>query len=264
VKPGAAPKGVLTIAGLDPTSGAGGVADALRIAAEGAHPLVVISALTTQTTRGVSSMAAVDPQLCARQIAALARDTRIAAVKTGLLPSAAHVRAVAAAHASAFPKNTPLVVDPVLASSGGFRFLDARGIAALKRELFPRATVVTPNLPELARLTGLPTNTRDQIEAAARALLALGSRAVLAKGGHGEDARHVTDRLIDRAGMIEFRARRVPIEAHGTGCALSAILAARLALGDSIREAAAAAIRRVRSGLRRARRLGGGAPILGF
>ena len=263
MKPRAAPKAVLTIAGLDPTSGAGGVADALRIEREGAHPLVVLSALTTQNTRGVSAMEPVDPKRFAAQIAALARDVRIAAVKTGLLPSAAHVSAVAAAHARAFPKNTPLVVDPVLASSGGFRFLDDRGIAALKRELIPRATVVTPNLPELARLTGLPTNTPEEIEAAARALLALGARAVLAKGGHG-DGHYVTDRLIDRAGMIEFRARRVPIAAHGTGCALSAILAARLALGDSIREAAAIATRRVRGAIRRARRLGEGAPILWF
>jgi hydroxymethylpyrimidine/phosphomethylpyrimidine kinase len=254
---------VLTIAGLDPTAGAGGVADALRIAREGAHPLVVISALTEQTTRGVASMHPVDPQRFAAQIAALAADVRIRAAKTGLLPSAAHVAAVARAAARDFPKNTPLVVDPVLASSGGFPFLDARGIAALKRELIPRAAVVTPNLPELARLTSLPTNTPDQILAAARALLDLGARAVLVKGGHGAGPT-VTDRLVDRDGVAEFRARRIPIAAHGTGCALAAVLAARLALGDSIRDAAAAAIRRVRGDLRRARPLGGGAAILGL
>jgi hydroxymethylpyrimidine/phosphomethylpyrimidine kinase len=247
------------VAGLDPTGGAGAAADALRIAREGAHPLVVVSALTVQDTRGVRRVRAVDPQLFAEQLAALARDARIAAAKSGLLPSAAHVAALA----RALPKNTPLVVDPVLASSGGFPFLDARGIAALRRALLPRAALVTPNLPELARLSLLPTNTPAEIAAAARRLLALGARAVLVKGGHASGAA-VTDWLFDGRGAVAFRARRLRADAHGTGCALAAVLAARLALGDGLRAAAAAAVRRVRADLAHARRLGRGRPILGL
>lgn len=254
-----APPAVLTVAGLDPTAGAGAAADALRIAREGAHPLVVVSALTVQDTRGVGAVRPVDATVVRAQIAALAADLPIAAAKTGLLPAAPHVRAVA----RALPERVPLVVDPVLASSGGVRFLDRRGVGALLHMLIPRALLVTPNLPELAALTGRPVGSLEDRVAAARWLLAHGCGAVLVKGGHAPGP-GVIDLLVGRASVHVFRSRRLRRSAHGTGCALAAVLAARLALGDGLHDAVARSLARVRVDLARAVSPGRGRPLLGL
>jgi hydroxymethylpyrimidine/phosphomethylpyrimidine kinase len=249
----------LTVAGLDPSGGAGITADVLRFAREGVHPLAVVSALTTQDTRGVRRVDPVEPRLVRRQIRTLADDLPVGAAKTGLLPSAAHVDAVA----DALPPGVALVVDPVLASSGGYRFLDARGVRRLKSRLLPRATLVTPNLGEAEELTGLPVRSLEERKRAAEAIRRLGARAVLIKGGHGRED-PVVDLLLDERGFVPMRARRRRGSVHGTGCALSASIAALLARGLTLREAVAGARRRLARDLAGARRLGAGRPLLGW
>ncbi len=249
----------LTVAGLDPGGGAGIVADSLRLAREGVHPLAVASALTVQDSRAVQRVQAVEVRLFRAQIRALFDDFPVRAVKTGLLPSAAHVDAVA----ECVPERVSLVVDPVLASSGGVVFLDRRGRRRLVEALFPRATLVTPNLPEARALVGSIEADLRSLRGAAEALRALGPRAALLKGGHGEGP-VVVDVLASAAGLRVFRAKRVPVTAHGTGCALSAAIAARLARGDSLVDAVGRGIARVRADLRAAVRLGRGRPTLGL
>jgi len=254
---------VLTIAGLDPSGGAGLVADSLRIARAGCHPVAVASALTIQTPRGVSKCVPVDLHTFRQQLRSLFREMPIRAVKTGLLPSAGHLRAVAAE----VPRGVPLVVDPVLASSGGFAFLDEPGIRELLRTLIPRATIVTPNLDEAEILSQICVHSAQGRRHAAAALVELGARVVLVKGGHG-GGRAVIDVIATDLGkrveIEEFRTPRLAKEAHGTGCALSAICAARLALGDSPHRALARARALMRRDLRRARPLGAGRPLLGL
>jgi hydroxymethylpyrimidine/phosphomethylpyrimidine kinase len=259
---------VLTVAGLDPSGGAGVIADALRIAREGAHPLAVVSALTVQDTRGVAAVEPVNPRVFEKQLRALFSDIKIRAVKIGLLPSARHVAILT----RAIPKNTIVVLDPVLVSSSGARFANAATVEMLRSALLPRAALVTPNLDELRELTGMPAgslgarraaDSLDERRAAARELLHLGVRAVLAKGGHAKGAR-VTDLLITARGEWRFAGTREPQSAHGTGCALASSIAARLALGEALPSATGAAIRRLRLDLRRRWAPGHGRPILGL
>lgn len=249
---------VLVAGGLDPTSGAGVVADALRVHRAGAHPLVVLTASTVQDTRGVGRVHPVAAPHFREQLEGLLEDVRPAAVKTGLLPTAVHVETLAAR----IPRGCPLVVDPVLASSGGYLFSGPDARRALARLLVPRATLLTPNLPELGELTELPVDTAAGRRRAALALLRLGAGAVLVKGGHGGGAR-ATDVLYTRRGARAFSASRLPGDVHGTGCALAASIAARLALGDDLEAAVRFARAAVRRGIRRAWRLGRGRRLLG-
>jgi len=252
------PRAALAIAGLDPSGGAGVLADAVAMAKEGVHPLGVVTAITTQTAKGVRAVDPVSPAVLRRQIAALLQDQPVHAAKTGLLPSAAHVSAVAAA----LPEDVPLVVDPVIASSGGFRFLDAAGVRRLRATLIPRATLLTPNLPEAALLTGARVRTLAERRKAAEALRRLGARAVLVKGGHGAGD-DLVDVLLDAEGFLELRGPRIGDGAHGTGCALASAIAAHLALGERLRDAVRAARERVRARMAAARRFGRGRPVLG-
>ncbi|MBI3817299.1 MAG: bifunctional hydroxymethylpyrimidine kinase/phosphomethylpyrimidine kinase [Planctomycetes bacterium] len=249
----------LTIAGLDPTGGAGITADALRFAREGVHPLSVATAVTTQTTRGVSRAAPVPVVELRAQLRALFSDIHILSVKTGLIPSAAHVRAIV----DAIPARVPIVVDPVVASSGGYAFVDAAGARAIGKLLIPRAALVTPNLDEAELLSGVCSHSREGAARAGKLILQMGAGAVLIKGGHGDGA-FVEDLLVTRRGVRVFRSRRIAGSAHGTGCALSAVIAARLALGDDLETAIAKARSRVRADLRAAFALGRGRPTLGL
>jgi hydroxymethylpyrimidine/phosphomethylpyrimidine kinase len=250
---------VAAVGGHDPGSGAGIVADALRIAAEGALPVTVVTAVTAQSTGGVSRVAPVPPREFRAILRELFGDLRPEIVKTGLLPSAQHVRVL---HEET-PPRIPMVIDPVFASSGGHPFLDARGVAALVTLLFPRAVLVTPNLDEADALSGLCAHSPRGAVEAARRMLQWGPRAVLLKGGHGAGPT-VIDRLVQRGLVREFRGSRIGDGAHGTGCALASVVAARLALGDPLDRAVAAARRRVRAGLRRAIFPGKGRAILGL
>jgi len=178
---------VLTIAGTDPSGGAGIQADLKAFSALGAYGCAVITALVAQNTRGVQAVELVPPSFVARQIDCLLADVRIDAVKIGMLATGEIVRVVA----DALRRHglTRVVVDPVMVAKSGDRLLDTDAVAALREELLPLATVVTPNLPEAADLLGrAPAEIRDEMPEIAAALLALGPRAGLLKGGHLKEA----------------------------------------------------------------------------
>lgn len=241
------PPVVLTIAGSDSGAGAGIQADTRAIHALGGFACTAITAITAQNTLGVTAWQRVPPTLLAAQIDAVLSDLPVAALKTGLLPGAPAIRAVAAALAR-HPR-LPLVIDPVIGSTSGMCFLDAAGLRALRRHLFPLATLITPNWPEAAALTGLPVTTSAEAETAALALARSAACAVLLKGGHSPDPARCTDLLATPDGRLRrfASARVVTSNTHGTGCTLSAAIAAGLAHGWSL----PVAITRARSLLRR-------------
>jgi hydroxymethylpyrimidine/phosphomethylpyrimidine kinase len=220
---------ILSIAGSDPSGGAGIQADLKAISANGGYGMAAITALTVQNTRGVRDVALIAPAMVAAQIAAIREDIRIDAVKIGMLGSAAIVAAVAEALADL---SAPIVLDPVMVAKGGDRLLAPDAVAALRDRLLPMATVVTPNLPESADLLGMAmATTREEMTAQAQALLALGPGAVLLKGGHlpGGDS---PDLLIDASGAHWVEGARIATgNTHGTGCTLSSALAARIGQG---------------------------------
>ncbi|HEY5635920.1 MAG TPA: bifunctional hydroxymethylpyrimidine kinase/phosphomethylpyrimidine kinase [Burkholderiales bacterium] len=224
---------VLAIAASDPTGGAGLQADLLTLAALGCHPVSVLTAITAQDTHGVKQVMPLDAEWVSRQAAVLLRDVRVAAIKIGVLGSAANVAAVAAV-LDAQP-GVPVVLDPVLASGRGDALADEALIAVLRSQLLPRVTVLTPNLPEARRLAGDAAAGR---EACARALMELGCRHVLVTGTHdGTD--EVVNTLFAREGVLrEDRWPRLPGEFHGSGCTLASALAALIALGRALPDAA--------------------------
>lgn len=239
IPPGPIPN-VLTIAGTDPSGGAGIQADLKAFSALGAYGCAVITALVAQNTRGVQAVELVSPAFVARQIDCLLADVRIDAVKIGMLATGEIVRVVA----DALRRHglTRVVVDPVMVAKSGDRLLDPDAVAALREELLPLAMVVTPNLPEAADLLGrAPAQRRDEMPEIAAALLALGPRAVLLKGGHLEEAES-PDLLLSAAGSVTLAAPRIATRnTHGTGCTLSAAIAALLPqrpdLETAVREA---------------------------
>lgn len=237
---------VLTIAGSDSGAGAGVQADARTIHALGGRALTAITAITAQNTRGVTAWRAVPTTLLALQIETVLSDFPVAAIKTGLLPGAAAVRTVALSLLR-FP-GLPLVVDPVLGSTSGTPFLPPAGQRALRRDLLPLATLVTPNWPEAAALTGREVRTFAEAEAAALALADAAGCAVLVKGGHAP-GRICRDCLVTMDGRVRWFAspRIATRNTHGTGCVLSAAIAAGLARGLSL----PVAVKRAREHLQR-------------
>ena len=233
---------VLTIAGTDPSGGAGIQADLKAFSALGAYGCAVITALVAQNTRGVQAVELVQPSFVAKQIDCLLADVRIDAVKIGMLATGEIVRTVA--DALRRHRLTRVVVDPVMVAKSGDRLLDTDAVAALREELLPLATLVTPNLPEAADLLGrAPAERRDEMPGIAAALLALGPRAVLLKGGHLAEAES-PDLLLSAAGSLTLAAPRIATRnTHGTGCTLSSAIAALLPqrpdLETAVREAKA-------------------------
>lgn len=222
-------KTALTIAGSDSGGGAGIQADLKSFAAFGVYGASAITAITAQNTRGVSGVMPVPPEMVAAQIAAVRDDIPPDAIKIGMLGHAGIVAAVAEALEG---YAGPVVLDPVMIAKSGDALLDDAAVAALIARLLPRATILTPNLPEAARLLGAPVAARpEEIVAQGRALLDLGPAAVLMKGGHATGS-YCTDRLLTRTGLYEVSGPRIDTRnTHGTGCSLSAGLAALLALG---------------------------------
>ena len=223
----------LTVAGSDSGGGAGIQADLKTFHHFGVYGTSALTLVTAQNTRGLRCVELLTPSLVAAQIDAVAEDLRPRAVKTGALGSAAIVEIVAAAlgrHGLG-----PLVVDPVMLAKGGAGLLDADGVDALRRRLLPAAALVTPNLPEAAALLGgAALQSESDLVEAARALVALGARAALVKGGHASGA-EVVDVLADRTALVRLRALRVDTpHTHGTGCTYAAAIAARLAQGDEL------------------------------
>lgn len=241
----------LTIAGSDSGAGAGIQADLKTFAAHGVYGTTAITAVTAQNTRGVSSFHEIPPDLVRQQIEAVMSDIGADAAKTGMLPSAAMVEAVASAIADF---DIPfVVVDPVMLAKSGDGLADDGAVAAMKASLLPNAFVVTPNIPEAERLSGMAIATDDDRKEAARRIHALGPSLVIVKGGHfygtagppsmaagsgGTRPTEVVDLLYDGRDFTEFRHERVPgRHTHGTGCTFAAALAAHLACGRTVRDA---------------------------
>ena len=228
---------VLTIAGSDPSGGAGIQADLKTFSALGAYGGAVVTALTAQNTRGVTGIHNVPPEFVALQIDTVFADLRIDAVKIGMISTADIARAVAASLRRAGASN--VVLDPVMVAKSGDALLDRAAVGALRDELLPLSTVITPNLPEAGVLLDAePPRTLAEMHNAARALLRLGPAHVYLKGGHlcGDDS---PDLLYDGQHMIELRARRVHTRnTHGTGCTLASAIAALLPQRPTVRAAA--------------------------
>lgn len=229
----------LTIAGSDPSGGAGIQADLKTFHQFGVYGEAVITLITVQNTRRVSRVELLDPSLVREQIEAVLEDIPPGAIKTGALGSASLIETVAAALTA--QRQTPLVVDPVMVSKHGAPLIAAEAVAALRTRLLPLAALVTPNIPEAEALTGLPVKTIDDARRAAAAILAMGPRAVLVKGGHFTDS--ANDLLLTEAGE-EFVYTGVRIDTrhtHGTGCTYSAAITAQLARLLPLAEAVASA-----------------------
>ncbi len=227
----------LTIAGSDSSGGAGIQADLKTFGALGVYGASVITALTAQNTQGVSAIHDVPADFIAAQIDAVFGDLAVNAVKIGMLSQVAAIEAVAAGLARHDAQN--IVLDPVMVATSGDRLLAPDAIAALCRDLIPRALVVTPNLHEAAALTDAAlARNETEMEAQARTILALGPRSVLVKGGHGDNPESV-DLLVDASGVIRLTAPRIDTRnTHGTGCTLSSAIAAGLARGLGLEAAA--------------------------
>jgi hydroxymethylpyrimidine/phosphomethylpyrimidine kinase len=233
----------LTIAGSDPGGGAGIQADLKTFAALGVYGMSAVTAITVQNTKGVVGVSPLAADLVRAQIAAIAGDIAIHATKVGMLATAAIVEAVAGA---ILQFDLPLVVvDPVLVSTSGERLLDEDGVRVLRAELLPRALVVTPNIPEAAALAGILIRSADDIREAARRIYDMGPSAVIITGGHaprpdtGGPTPDVVDLLFDGNALYEFRTPRIETRhTHGTGCTFASAVAATLALGRPLPEAA--------------------------
>jgi hydroxymethylpyrimidine/phosphomethylpyrimidine kinase len=250
------PPVVMTIAGFDPSGGAGVLADIKAISAMGGFGVAAITSLTFQNSLGVFGAAHQTGETVRRQVEPLLADFKIAAVKTGMLPTIEVIEEVAALiHAH---RLAPVVVDPVVRSTSGFDLIDDRALAGLVEKLFPLATVVTPNAAEAERLTGIRIADLDAMQRAAVAIRKMGARAVLLKGGDVV-AETATDLLLDDDGVRTFAAERVASSStHGTGCTLAAAMASLLASGSSLAAAIEQAKRYIVEAIRRAPALGHG------
>jgi hydroxymethylpyrimidine/phosphomethylpyrimidine kinase len=228
---------VLIVAGSDSGGGAGIQADIKAVTALGAFAATAITALTAQNTLGVHGVLPIPLDFIRQQMRVVLDDIGADAIKTGMLHEAATIEAVCAE----LPPDTPLVADPVMVAKGGHALLQDAAVSTLRRLLLPRATVLTPNLPEAEVLTGLRIRAAEDMPAAARALLALGARAVLLKGGHLEGPR-VLDLLATPEGIHAFEGERIATRhTHGTGCTLASAVAAGLAQQLSLHDAVARA-----------------------
>jgi hydroxymethylpyrimidine/phosphomethylpyrimidine kinase len=226
------PRRALTIAGSDSGGGAGIQADLKTFQALGVWGMSAITAVTVQNTKGVSGYEELSPDTVGEQIRAVVTDIGVDAAKTGMLASAPIIEAVASAVADTGVPN--LVVDPVFVSKHGHALLREDAVEALRTRILPLATLVTPNLPEAAGLAGLEVRTEEDMERAGRAILGLGARAVLVKGGHLEGDT-VTDLLVTSDGVLRLTEPRIDTpHTHGTGCVLSSAIAAYLARGEDL------------------------------
>ncbi len=252
---------ILSIAGFDPSSGAGITADVKTAAAHGCFALTCVTAVTVQTTQGIRRVEPVQGELVSETLFELAADLPIQAVRIGMLGSGEVSDAVAGFLETARLPN--VVLDPVLRSSSGADLLDAKGVTILKNRLLPLATLVTPNLAEAAALTGFTVSGLDQMRVAGRELLRLGARNAVVTGGHLEG--DAVDVLLwrpdakDEVFEEELRGERIEsTSTHGTGCAFATSVACHLARGFRIPEAVAGAKEFVRRAIEHATPLGHG------
>jgi hydroxymethylpyrimidine/phosphomethylpyrimidine kinase len=252
----APPPLALTIAGSDPSGGAGIQADLKTFEAHGVYGMSVITALTAQNTLGVQGVEVVSPAFVRRQLDSVLEDVGADAAKTGMLASAEVMDAVASGIRE--HRLETLVVDPVAASKHGDSLLEPEALSTLRETIVPLALVATPNLGEVELLTGVAVSDAGDMERAASAMLELGCSWVLVKGGHleGEDA---ADLLTDGRDRQWLRAPRLEVrDTHGTGCTLAAAITSRLAMGDDVVPAVSAAKEYLTGALRRGVRIGSG------
>ena len=234
------PPVVLTIAGFDPSSGAGITADIKTIAAHGCYGLACITAQTVQSTSGVKKVEPTDPTWLRESLDALTQDIDIQAVHIGMLGTAKIVRTVVDFLAGAKPAFTNIVLDPVIRSSSGTPLLDVAGVKLMKEQLLPLAQAVTPNVDEAEQLTGLKVRDLDGMKNAAAKLNEMGAQAVVITGGHLDKAVDLLSFTTSHGVEQEvFRAeKQVSNSTHGTGCAFSTAMACHLAQNRGIAEAA--------------------------
>ena len=250
----------LTIAGLDPSGGAGIIADIKTFAAFGCFAAAAVSSITFQNTVGVFGAEHQTAESVRRQVEPIIEDYEIAAVKTGMLPTQEVIEETAALIARM--KGSAFVVDPVVRSTSGFDLIDEEALKSLIRELFPISDLITPNRPEAERISGLKIQTRNDIAAAAKAMQSMGAENVLIKGGHLDaetESRKAVDHLFLGNDLHLFEAEFVDTSAtHGTGCTLAAAITANLALGKSLVDSVNAAKTFVTHAIRTAPMLGHG------
>lgn len=264
----APPAVALTIAGLDPSGGAGVIADIKTFTSFGCFATAAITSLTFQNTLGVFGAAHQSAATVRAQVLPLVEDFEVACVKTGMLPTREVIEEVARLlRETGLP---PPVVDPVVRSTSGYDLIDDAALASLIRELLPLSRVLTPNIPEAERITGLRIEDEAGMRRAAREIRGMGARAVLVKGGHLGERKTASDEspdnsllaldLLDDDGRVTlFRAQRiVTTSTHGTGCTLAAAIAACLGRGLTLVEAVGAAKNFVTDAIRHAQALGHG------
>jgi hydroxymethylpyrimidine/phosphomethylpyrimidine kinase len=249
----------LTIAGFDPTGGAGVIADVKTFAALDCYGLAVPTAITVQNTVGVRSVSPLAPALIIEQLQALFDDIHIDAVKIGMLATSE----IALAVADFLSRNRPrhIVLDTPLYSSSGHSLLASEAISIVCERLFPLASIITPNLAEAGALSKFKAYDLETMKMAAKRLHKIGAAAVLVKGGHLEDA--PIDLLFDGDEYHTFSGTRIKnVEAHGTGCALSSAITAQLARGFTLKESVAAAKEFVARAIANLQQPGNGAGLL--
>jgi hydroxymethylpyrimidine/phosphomethylpyrimidine kinase len=248
----------LSVAGSDSSGGAGLQADLKTFVACGVYGASAVTCVTAQDTSGVREIRLLDPAVVLAQLDAVLDDLPVAAVKTGMIGSAELVELIAARLAR---NALPLVVDPVLVATSGDALASPGTVESMIRFLLPRTTLLTPNLFEAAALSGQPVTTLGEMREAALALVDLGARAVLVKGGHLTGP--AVDILLEPGGFHELAAERIPLPAtHGTGCVLSAAITAALACGQPLVDAVAGAKHFLGTLLEEAPQLGRGARSL--
>ncbi len=248
-------KHVLSIAGTDPSGGAGAAADCKTFCAHGCFAMNVITAVVSQNTQGVRGYMDVTPELIASQIDAVFEDIAVDAVKIGMVSNPDTIRIIADKVKQYQP--AVVVIDPVMVATSGHRLLQPEAEQTLKDVLIPLADVLTPNIPEAEVLTGQSIRTCEDMEQAAKTIAAMGARAVLVKGGHrSSDA---TDVLYDGQRFHHFVGKRVQsTSTHGTGCTLSSAIASNLANGKPLEDAVKAAKEYVFQGICHAEPIGKG------
>lgn len=263
------PPRVLTIAGSDSGGGAGLQADLRTFFACGVHGMTAVTAVTVQNSLGVSGVSVIPPDVVAAQIETVADDIGVQAAKTGMLATAEIIEAVAKAcdrvHIGR-DGSIPFVVDPVAASMHGDQLLRDDAMEALRTELFPRATLVTPNLDEVRLLTGITVHDHEEAREAARALHAMGPQWALVKGGHLHDDPECVDFLYDGETFLELPAKRIDTKhTHGGGDTMASAITSALARGASVPAAVRFGKEFVTNAVRHAYPLGGGVgPVSAF
>jgi hydroxymethylpyrimidine/phosphomethylpyrimidine kinase len=249
-----APPVVLTIAGFDPSGGAGISADLKTIAAHNCYGVAAITALTVQNTLGARRVKPLDAAVLKESVNCLLEDGRIRAIKVGLIANASNARAIAEILAE--NSALPAVLDPVVRSSSGLSLLEPEGLEFLKKKLLGGVALVTPNLDEASALTDLKVENIEGMKQAARRLVEMGARAVVVTGGHLDKA---IDVFFDGKALETFVGDRIkPDNTHGTGCTFSSAIAANLALGRQLRDSVMLAKAYVTEAIRKAYAVGPG------